>query len=190
MTTGSPLDSAMIEIPCKVPWDSMLVLDDEAARWCGKCKSNVYDVASMTRERAEQILRDDAPSCMRLFRRPDGTVLTKDCSPPPPAFSGFKPGFAEMLGRVVMKPKAPPEGPGVRELIEKFVSGDGAGKTVGGTILMVNEAKRRAKEPEQRRLAEAAIILFRRYGFDEITSEELHAGLEDALEASRRGEGA
>lgn len=184
----SPLDSAHVDVPCKVPWDSMLALADEAVRWCTKCKSNVYDVASMTREHAEQVLRDDAPSCMRLFRRPDGTVLTKDCSPP--RFRGFAPGFAPMLGRVVMKPKADPEGPDVRDLVDEFISGDRSGATLGRMILRIKEAKRRTKDEAEVRLAEAALDLFRRYGFDQITGEELHAELEDALEASRPGEGA
>jgi hypothetical protein len=69
------LDLVEIAIPCEVPWDSMP--GDERVRHCGQCKQNVYNVASLTRAEAMRLV--NARACLRLYRRPDNTVLTSDC---------------------------------------------------------------------------------------------------------------
>jgi hypothetical protein len=69
------LDLIEIAIPCQVPWDSMP--GDELVRHCGTCKQNVYNVASYTRVEAMNLLR--ARACLRVYRRPDNTVVTSDC---------------------------------------------------------------------------------------------------------------
>ena len=66
------LDQIQIPIPCEVPWDSMP--GDEQVRRCGQCKQNVYNVASLTRAEATRLL--GARACLRIFRRPDNTVIT------------------------------------------------------------------------------------------------------------------
>src|SRR5215471_15757730 len=75
--TGGPdaLDLVEIPIPCQVPWDSMP--GDEQVRHCGQCKQNVYNVAAFTRAEAIHLLRSRA--CLRIYRRPDSTVVTSDC---------------------------------------------------------------------------------------------------------------
>jgi hypothetical protein len=69
------LDLIEIAIPCEVPWASMP--GDELVRHCGQCKQNVYNVSSYTRAEAMQLLRGRA--CLRIYRRPDNTVVTSDC---------------------------------------------------------------------------------------------------------------
>src|SRR3954463_3597430 len=69
------LDLLEIAIPCEVPWDSMR--GDEQVRHCGQCKQNVYNVASFTRAEATRLLQERV--CLRIYRRPDNTVITSDC---------------------------------------------------------------------------------------------------------------
>ena len=69
------LDLVEIPIPCEVSWDGMP--GDEQVRHCGQCKQNVYNVAAFTRVEAMQLLRQRA--CLRIYRRPDNTVITSDC---------------------------------------------------------------------------------------------------------------
>ena len=69
------LDLVEIPIPCEVPWDGMP--GDEQVRHCGQCKQNVYNVSAFTRAEAMQLLRQRA--CLRIYRRPDNTVITSDC---------------------------------------------------------------------------------------------------------------
>jgi hypothetical protein len=69
------LDLVEIPIPCEVPWDGMP--GDDQVRHCGQCKQNVYNVSSFTRAEAMHLLRQRA--CLRIYRRPDNTVITSDC---------------------------------------------------------------------------------------------------------------
>jgi hypothetical protein len=69
------LDLVEIPIPCDVPWDGMS--GDDQVRHCSQCKQNVYNVSALTRPEAMQLLRSRA--CLRIFRRPDNTVVTSDC---------------------------------------------------------------------------------------------------------------
>jgi hypothetical protein len=50
---------------------------DEQVRHCGRCRQNVYNVASLTRAEAVRLV--GARACLRIYRRPDDTVLTSDC---------------------------------------------------------------------------------------------------------------
>ena len=74
-TPPDTLDLVEIPIPCEVPWDGMP--GDEQVRHCGQCKQNVYNVSAFTRAEAMQLLR--ARACLRIYRRPDNTVITSDC---------------------------------------------------------------------------------------------------------------
>jgi hypothetical protein len=72
------LDAVEIPVPCEVPWDAMT--GNEQVRHCGECRQNVYNVSSFTRAEALQLLSSRGGRvCLRIFRRPDGTVLTSDC---------------------------------------------------------------------------------------------------------------
>jgi hypothetical protein len=64
--------------PCPVAWSSMT--GDEQVRFCGKCRQNVYNVAALTRAEALALIeRAEGGVCVRLTRRPDGTIATGDC---------------------------------------------------------------------------------------------------------------
>jgi hypothetical protein len=64
------LDLLEVPIPCTVPWESMRGYS--RVRYCDQCKQNVYQLSEMSRE--------EAKLCVRFFRRPDGTVVTRDCA--------------------------------------------------------------------------------------------------------------
>src|SRR5439155_10129558 len=78
MDTWVTLELVQIASPCHVPWESMS--GDDQIRFCGDCKLNVYNVAGMTRQAAEQLINErEGRICLRLMKRADGTVLTQDC---------------------------------------------------------------------------------------------------------------
>lgn len=65
--------------PCNADWNSMT--GDERARFCQSCKLNVYNISEMTTKEAEKLIRENEEKrlCIRLYRRKDGTVITRDC---------------------------------------------------------------------------------------------------------------
>jgi len=78
LPTFDALDSLTIDTPCTVPWAGMS--GDDRSRFCGQCRQNVYDLSAMTTAEAAGLLADLAGRpCVRLYRRPDGRVLTADC---------------------------------------------------------------------------------------------------------------
>jgi hypothetical protein len=75
---NSFLHNIQIASPCKADWDKMT--GDERARFCQDCKLNVYNLAEMTLPEAEQLIIDtEGNVCLQIYRRHDGTVITKDC---------------------------------------------------------------------------------------------------------------
>jgi hypothetical protein len=72
------LDRITIATPCTEDWNQMS--GDDRSRRCAKCEKNVYDLSEMTTKEAEALLaaKGEKP-CVRIFRRPDGTVITSDC---------------------------------------------------------------------------------------------------------------
>jgi hypothetical protein len=78
LPTIDPLDSLTIPVACPVPWDTMR--GDHRTRFCDKCSQNVHDVSELTRDEALQLVTGgEKLPCVRLFRRPDGRVITSDC---------------------------------------------------------------------------------------------------------------
>ena len=57
------------------------MVGDERVRHCADCNLRVHNISALSREDAEQLLRASVGDrlCIRLFRRTDGTILTKDC---------------------------------------------------------------------------------------------------------------
>jgi hypothetical protein len=77
-TKFGSLEEIQIAKPCKMRWEKMT--GDERCRHCTACKLNVYNIAEMTREEAMQMIQAaEGRVCLRLHRRFDGTVITKDC---------------------------------------------------------------------------------------------------------------
>ena len=72
------LEEIQIAQPCRADWNRMT--GDQRARFCGSCHKNVYDISQMTRAQAQQLIQEkEGDVCLRLHRRPDGTVITSDC---------------------------------------------------------------------------------------------------------------
>lgn len=77
---GWELDHIVISSPCTEPWEQMT--GDEQRRRCAACRLDVHNIAAMQREDAERLFQDaQGRVCARIYRRPDGTVLTADCEP-------------------------------------------------------------------------------------------------------------
>src|SRR5215510_8824778 len=116
-TTTSPLDRIQIASPCTADWDEMT--GDERVRRCAACKLDVYDLSQMTRADAEKLLTErTGRTCIRLWRRADGTVITRDC--PSALRAAWKRvawvGAALLAGTAsaaaMFMPRAPEESPG------------------------------------------------------------------------------
>ena len=76
----SPLDNLNIAAPCPANWDEMFSFQGDRVRYCSQCKLNVYNLSDMTQGDAEAlILRTEGRLCVRMYRRADGTILTKNC---------------------------------------------------------------------------------------------------------------
>jgi hypothetical protein len=74
------LDRVAIKTPCTASWGEME--GDDRMRFCCRCSKNVYDLSAMTEDEAEAFLAfhlDDEDACVKLYRRPDGRILTSDC---------------------------------------------------------------------------------------------------------------
>jgi hypothetical protein len=75
---SAKLDRLRIATPCPIGWEQMDGSD--RVRFCGHCQLNVYNLSALTQEEAETLLAaSEGKICARLFRRADGTVITKDC---------------------------------------------------------------------------------------------------------------
>jgi hypothetical protein len=79
MNDRSLLDGISIASPCSADWNQME--GDARRRFCASCKLHVHDLSGMTAAEATALLRTAGQGrvCVRLFRRADGTVLTRDC---------------------------------------------------------------------------------------------------------------
>jgi hypothetical protein len=67
-----------IASPCTESWNSMV--GDERVRHCGKCRLNVFNFKELSEQEVRDLLvKTQGRVCARLYRRADGTVLTKDC---------------------------------------------------------------------------------------------------------------
>lgn len=76
----SLLNQAFIETPCESSWDKMT--GNDSVRFCSQCRLNVYNIANLTDKEAESVFakgREQGRVCARLYRRPDGTIMTDNC---------------------------------------------------------------------------------------------------------------
>src|SRR5215469_13788158 len=72
------LERVRIASPCTANWEQMI--GDDCVRFCSQCNLNVYNLSAMTRRDAEDLIASrEGRLCARLYRRTDGTVLTRDC---------------------------------------------------------------------------------------------------------------
>ena len=72
------INTLCVATPCSVGWEKMS--GDDRVRLCHSCNLNIYNIAEMTKTEIENLItkREDKV-CIRLYKRADGTVLTKDC---------------------------------------------------------------------------------------------------------------
>ncbi len=74
----NPLDCVRIASPCSANWDQMS--GDDRVRFCDRCNLHVYNIARLTRKQAETLMaHTEGRVCARLYRRADGTIITKNC---------------------------------------------------------------------------------------------------------------
>jgi hypothetical protein len=72
------LDDIRIASPCKANWEAMT--GNDTVRFCGECQLNVYNLSDMTAAEAAALVgRTEGRLCVRLYKRADGTVLTRNC---------------------------------------------------------------------------------------------------------------
>jgi hypothetical protein len=72
------LNNLRIASPCPATWEAMR--GDDRVRFCDSCSKHVHNVSGLTADEAVALIqKSDGQSCVRLFRRKDGTVLTADC---------------------------------------------------------------------------------------------------------------
>lgn len=59
-------------------WEQMR--GDDRTRFCSLCSLHVYNIAELTRKQAVALISEtEGRICARIYRRSDGTVITKDC---------------------------------------------------------------------------------------------------------------
>jgi hypothetical protein len=78
------LDTVRIASPCPMRWEDLESRGDGAdrVRHCGVCNLHVYNLSNMTRDEAEAVVRSREPGarfCAGMYRKPDGSILTRDC---------------------------------------------------------------------------------------------------------------
>lgn len=72
------LDNLRVAKPCPASWSDME--GDDRTRYCSLCQHNVHNISDMTRAEAEEFLRSiKGRTCVRMYRREDGKVMTRDC---------------------------------------------------------------------------------------------------------------
>lgn len=76
--TAANLDRLRIATPCPISWEQMT--GNSQVRFCEHCRLNVYNISELSRREAESLIAStEGRLCARLYRRADGTILTKDC---------------------------------------------------------------------------------------------------------------
>lgn len=80
------LQNVRIASPCPARWEDMT--GDDKVRHCALCNLNVHNLAAMSGDEAERLLSGHFSAdgtvkpgrlCAVIYRRADGTVLTRDC---------------------------------------------------------------------------------------------------------------
>jgi hypothetical protein len=78
MDRTSKLNAISVASPCSVPWDKMT--GDDRTRFCQQCHLNVYNLSEMSAAQANRLIeRTEGRTCVRFYRRADGSVMTRDC---------------------------------------------------------------------------------------------------------------
>lgn len=88
------INKLRVASPCSVGWETMS--GDERSRHCNLCQLNVYNIAGMTSGEVRNLIETgEGRVCIRLYKRADGSVLTKDC---PVSFRAYQKRVARFAG--------------------------------------------------------------------------------------------
>lgn len=72
------LENLRIASLCRADWEQMK--GDDRVRFCELCQLHVYNFAQLSRKEANAlVVGTEGRLCARLYRRADGTVITRDC---------------------------------------------------------------------------------------------------------------
>jgi len=74
----SILNRIRVASPCPANWEEMSGSD--RVRFCRSCNLHVYDISRMSRRAAVRLIAStEGRLCIRMHRRADGTVMSRDC---------------------------------------------------------------------------------------------------------------
>lgn len=68
------LNQVRIPQPCPVSWDEMT--GDDRSRHCSQCDTSVVNLSNMTAAEAAAFLQEHRGRCVRVIRKPDGSIVT------------------------------------------------------------------------------------------------------------------
>ena len=73
------LHDIRVASPCPVKWENMS--GDERKRLCSACNIHVFNIEQMTSDEIQTLVGQSTEqrTCIRLLRRTDGTVVTREC---------------------------------------------------------------------------------------------------------------
>jgi len=72
------LNQVTVAKPCPANWDEMK--GNDQVRHCSQCRLNVYNLSEMNSNEAYDFIQQaEGRVCVRLYKRPDGTLITRDC---------------------------------------------------------------------------------------------------------------
>lgn len=75
---SNSLKNLRVASPCHVNWETMT--GNERVRFCDSCSRHVYNLSEMTTDEVKSvIIQTEGRLCGRMYRRADGTVITRDC---------------------------------------------------------------------------------------------------------------
>jgi hypothetical protein len=88
------INKLRVASPCSVGWETMS--GDERIRHCHSCQLNIYNISEMAKNEVEDLIaKREGRLCIRLYKRADGTVLTKDC---PVGFRAYQKRISRFAG--------------------------------------------------------------------------------------------
>lgn len=77
-SSSDRIDHLRIASPCPMNWEQMK--GDDRTRFCELCSFHVYNISEMTRKEVASLIEStEGRICGRIYRRFDGTIITKDC---------------------------------------------------------------------------------------------------------------
>jgi hypothetical protein len=72
------VNNLRVASPCQTNWENMR--GNAQVRFCDLCSLNVYNISEMTETEVQSlILSSEGRICGKIYKRTDGTVITRDC---------------------------------------------------------------------------------------------------------------